>query len=88
MLRHKKSESSDSKVATLEIHQNEAVMTICNLLECVWEHYRFSLPDDLKDALNDTYDKFLAETVKDYIPEVDIGECELFERVEFLLDKK
>ena len=87
MLRHKKNRSS-SRRTTLEIKQNEAVMTICNLLECVWEHYRFSLPDELKDALKDTYDKFLAETTKDYIPRVYIGECELFERVEFLLDKK
>lgn len=88
MLRHKKDESSDSRKTTLEIKQNEAVITICNLLECVWEHYRFSLPEELKDSLKDTYDKFLAETTKDYIPRVDIGECELFERVEFLLDKK
>ena len=54
MLRHKKKESSNSKTTTLEIEQNEYVMTVCNLLECVYEKYRYSIPKELAVLLKDT----------------------------------
>ena len=88
MLRHKKKESSNSKTTTLEIEQNEYVMTVCNLLECVYEKYRYSIPKELAVLLKDTYDKFLAETTKNYIPEVDIVDSNLYEKVEFKLDNE
>ena len=60
--------------------QNENVFTIYNLLEMLCGYYR-NIPENLRESLKNTYDAFHDEIVKNYIPEGDIEESNLYEEI-------
>lgn len=62
--------------------QNENVFTIYNLLEMLCGYYR-NIPENLRESLKNTYDAFHDEIVKNYIPEGDIEESNLYEEIKF-----
>ena len=67
-----------------EVKLNENVYTLYNILEILYHYYLSTdMPKELLEELKKVYDKFYDEIVKDYIPEIDIIENELVEKLVF-----
>lgn len=71
---------------TIEVKQDENLLTLCNIVELLYFNYKSKVPKNISDKMKDLFDELQDETTKDYIPEVDIEDLELIERITFKCD--